>query len=44
MACITGGIAQAYYKVIPEHITQRVREILPVELLNIVDSFNQRFW
>ena len=43
MACITGGIAQAYYKTIPVHIIQRVREILPAELLNIVDSFNEMF-
>ncbi len=42
-ACIAGGIAQAYYKTIPEHIVQRVREILPAELLNIVDSFNEMF-
>jgi len=42
MACITGGIAEAYYKVVPEDIVQRVREILPVELLNIVNSFYQK--
>ncbi|MFC1943202.1 ADP-ribosylglycohydrolase family protein [Chloroflexota bacterium] len=43
MACITGGIAQAYYKTRPDHIVQRVRGILPAELLNIVDSFNEMF-
>lgn len=43
IACITGGIAQAYYKKIPEYIIKKVREILDAELLNIVDLFNERF-
>ena len=43
MACITGGIAQAYYKVIPEYIVNTVREILNSELMDIVDSFNDKF-
>ncbi|MFC2006975.1 ADP-ribosylglycohydrolase family protein, partial [Chloroflexota bacterium] len=43
MACITGGIAQAYYKAIPECIVNTVRDILDTELLEIVDSFNRRF-
>jgi len=43
MACITGGIAEAYYKVIPEYIVSNVREILNGELLDIVDSFSERF-
>lgn len=43
MACITGGIAQAYYKVIPGYIVNTARKILSAELLDIVDSFNRRF-
>ena len=43
LACITGGIAQAYYKEIPEYIIERVRDIIPAELLGIIDSFNERF-
>ncbi len=43
MACITGSIAQAYYKEIPEYIIERVRDIIPAELLGIIDSFNERF-
>ncbi len=43
MACITGGIAQAHYKVIPDYIVNTVRELLNSELLDIVDSFNRRF-
>lgn len=43
IACITGGIAQAYYKAIPKFIVQKAREILTPELLNIVDLFNERY-
>lgn len=43
MACIAGGIAQAYYRNIPLHILQKVRAILPPELLGIVDLFNDRY-
>jgi ADP-ribosylglycohydrolase len=40
MACIAGGIAQAYYKAIPEDIVRQVRARLPEDLLGIVDRFN----
>lgn len=43
LACIAGGIAHAYYKSIPSEIVSRVRRILPEDLLEIVDRFNQRF-
>lgn len=43
IACIAGGIAQAYYKIIPDHIVQKVREMLPPELLDIVDAFNYQY-
>ena len=43
MACIAGGIAQAYYKVIPDYIVDTVRDILDEELLDVIDSFNRRF-
>lgn len=43
IACIAGGIAQAYYKEIPEYIIKEVREILAPDLLNIVDLFNERY-
>jgi len=42
-ACMTGGIAQAYYKQIPEYITERVREILNPEMLDIVDQFHKKY-
>lgn len=43
LACITGGIAHAYYKVVPAEITKKVRELLPHELLSIIDTFNEKY-
>ena len=39
MACIAGGIAQAFYREIPENIVANVRERLPDEFLEIIDRF-----
>ncbi|MCP3866731.1 MAG: ADP-ribosylglycohydrolase family protein, partial [Gammaproteobacteria bacterium] len=43
MACIAGGIAQAYYKEIPEKVVEAVREKLDPELRKVVDQFNETF-
>jgi len=43
MACIAGGIAQAFYKEIPEEITSEVRSRLPQEFLSIVDRFESTY-
>ena len=43
MACIAGGIAEAYYKEIPEEIAYKTREKLPDEFLEIIEAFYQRF-
>lgn len=40
MACIAGGIAQAYYGQIPADIIAQVRRRLPAALLRIIDQFN----
>jgi len=40
---MAGGIAEAYYKKIPEEIVHRARLILDKELLAIVDEFIGRF-
>ncbi|MHC4270681.1 MAG: ADP-ribosylglycohydrolase family protein [Planctomycetota bacterium] len=40
IGCVTGGIAQAYYKEIPKHIISKVRQRLPEEFLRIIDEFN----
>ena len=43
IACMTGGIAQAYFKHIPDHILRRVRDLLDPELLRIVDLFTGKY-
>jgi len=43
LGCMTGGIAQAYYKEIPKHIIDSVREILDTEFLYIIDQFTERY-
>ena len=40
MACIAGAIAQAYYKDIPIHILENVRQRLPEEMLEVVEKFS----
>ena len=42
-ACITGGIAQAYYKTMDDHIKKKVRALLDVRLLKVVDAFISRY-
>lgn len=43
LACMTGGIGHAYYKQVPDHITEKVRQLLDADLLAIVDEFNERY-
>ncbi len=43
IACIAGGIAQAYYKEMPGFIVDRVRLILDSGLKRVLDSFNVQF-
>ncbi|MDP6126964.1 MAG: hypothetical protein QF432_02265 [Dehalococcoidales bacterium] len=43
MACITGGIAEAYYKSIPDHILESVKELLNSELLEIIEKFEDKY-
>lgn len=43
MACITGAIAQAYYRFIPVELISAVTEYLPDEFLNIIEQFDERF-
>ena len=42
LACITGGIAEAYYRGVPEQIIEETMKIIPEEFLEILDSFKQR--
>ncbi|MBF0224543.1 MAG: ADP-ribosylglycohydrolase family protein [Desulfobacterales bacterium] len=43
MACIAGGIAQAYYKEIPTSIIHEVKSRIPNEFIEIIDRFNLQF-
>lgn len=43
IGCITGSIAHAYYKEIPENILEKVRGLLDYQLLEVVDEFNSKY-
>lgn len=43
LGCMTGGIAQAFYKDIPDYIVKRVKKLLITNLLTVVDEFNYQF-
>ncbi|MDD4775711.1 MAG: ADP-ribosylglycohydrolase family protein [Syntrophomonas sp.] len=43
IACMAGGIAEAYYRFIPDYIVAKVRSMLTPDLLAIIDQFQQRF-
>ena len=42
-ACIAGAIAHAFYREIPQEIEKEVRNRLPLEFLNILDEFLQKY-
>jgi ADP-ribosylglycohydrolase len=43
LACITGGIAEAYYGGVPDDLGGSVRRLLDRRLLSVVDRFQERF-
>jgi len=43
IACITGGIAEAFYKNIPEEIVKNVIRILPGDLIEIIKEFANKY-
>ncbi len=43
LACITGGIAQAYYNNIPTQILDETKRRLPADLLEISESFSENY-
>lgn len=43
MACIAGGIAQAYYKNIPREIIEEAEARLPADFMEIIGRFNKTF-
>lgn len=43
LACITGGIAAAYYKQVPDDIVQNTLQRLPEEFRLVIAQFEERF-
>ena len=43
MACIAGGIAQAFYGAVPEQIAREARSRLPEGFLDVLDRFESRY-
>ena len=43
IACIAGGIAQAFYQEIPPEIISNAKKRLPEEFLTVIDEFNLKF-
>jgi len=43
IACITGGIAEAYYRIIPINIIENVLSILPEKLVNVIKEFSIKY-
>ena len=43
LACMAGGIAQAYYRAIPDYILKEVRNRLDPELLQVIEQFNTKY-
>jgi ADP-ribosylglycohydrolase len=43
IGCITGGIAQGFYKKVPREVISNVKKRLPADFLIIIQEFNRRF-
>lgn len=43
LACITGGIAEAFYKEIPLSIVEKVLQILPREMIHTIEAFSSKY-
>jgi ADP-ribosylglycohydrolase len=43
LACITGGIAEAFYGDVPSEIRERVVEFLSPDLWDITDKFSKTY-
>jgi ADP-ribosylglycohydrolase len=43
LACITGGIAEAYYGGVPHDLARRVLPMLDERLVEVVDRFHEHF-
>lgn len=43
VACITGGIAEAFYKDIPEWIVENALRILPTDVIRLIEEFSLKY-
>ncbi|MBW2592398.1 MAG: ADP-ribosylglycohydrolase family protein, partial [Deltaproteobacteria bacterium] len=43
LACITGGIAEAFYRDVPDGIRTKVGELLTPDLLGITEAFCKKY-
>ena len=43
IACITGGIAEAFYGQVPDNILKKVLEILPKEFVSLAETFSLKY-
>jgi ADP-ribosylglycohydrolase len=43
LACITGGIAQAHYKRVPDTVAEDMRARMPQPMLDVVDRFTAKY-
>lgn len=43
IACITGGIAEAFYHDIPEYLVDNCLRILPKEFIQLIEAFSEKF-
>ena len=43
IACITGGIAEAFYGKVPDHIAEKVLDILPKEFVSMTEMFSLKY-
>ena len=43
IACITGGIAEAYYHDIPEYFVDNCLKELPTEFIQVIEAFSEKF-
>ncbi len=43
IACIAGGIAEAFYQEIPEYIIDKALQLLPKEFINLIGAFSNKY-
>ncbi len=43
LAAIAGGIAQAFYGGVPDHIAKPVKALLPEEFLSVIAAFEEKY-